>query len=72
VRSAGGLLQRNKLSKMHKDFAREPGGEPYNRHFGCACFHPLFVFNQLGDVERCALPPGNVHGLTVGVRSCSR
>src|SRR6202040_652129 len=25
------------------------------------CYHPLFVFNQLGDVERCALRPGNVH-----------
>ena len=23
--------------------------------------HPLFVFNQFGDVERCALRPGNVH-----------
>lgn len=22
-------------------------------------YHPLFVFNQLGDVERCALRPGN-------------
>ena len=33
----------------------------YNGHFGCTCFHPLFVFNQFGDVERCALRPGNVH-----------
>jgi len=33
----------------------------YNGHFGCTCYHPLFVFNQLGDVERCALRPGNVH-----------
>src|SRR4029077_6873190 len=32
-----------------------------NGHFGCMCYHPLFVFNQLGDVERCALRPGNVH-----------
>jgi Transposase DDE domain group 1 len=24
------------------------------------CFHPLFVFNQFGDLERCALRPGNV------------
>ncbi len=23
--------------------------------------HPLFVFNQFGDVERCVLRPGNVH-----------
>jgi hypothetical protein len=34
----------------------------YNGHFGCTCYHPLFVFNQLGDLERCALRPGNVHG----------
>jgi hypothetical protein len=33
----------------------------YNGHFGCTCYHPLFVFNQLGDVERCVLRPGNVH-----------
>jgi hypothetical protein len=33
----------------------------YNGHFGCTCYHPLFVFNQFGDVERCALRPGNVH-----------
>ncbi len=28
-----------------------------NVHFGCTCYHPLFVFNQFGDVERCALRP---------------
>jgi hypothetical protein len=33
----------------------------YNGHFGCTCYRPLFVFNQLGDVERCGLRPGNVH-----------
>ncbi len=26
-----------------------------------ACYHPLFLFNQFGDLERCALRPGNVH-----------
>jgi hypothetical protein len=36
-------------------------GSAYNGHFGCTCYHPVFVFNQLGDVERCALRPGNVH-----------
>jgi hypothetical protein len=25
------------------------------------CYHPLFVFNQFGDLERCVLRPGNVH-----------
>ena len=28
---------------------------------GGRCYHPLFVFNQFGDLERCALRPGNVH-----------
>jgi DDE family transposase len=36
-------------------------GSAYNGHFGCTCYHPLFVFNQLGDLERCALRPGKVH-----------
>jgi len=39
----------------------EQEGSAYNGHFACTCYHPLFVFNQLGDVERCALRPGNVH-----------
>ena len=33
----------------------------YNGHFGCTCYHPLFIFNQFGDLERCVLRPGNVH-----------
>ncbi len=33
----------------------------WNGHFGYTCYHPLFVFNQFGDLERCALRPGNVH-----------
>ena len=36
-------------------------GSAYNGHFGCTCYHPSFVFNQLGDLERCALRSGNVH-----------
>jgi Transposase DDE domain group 1 len=36
-------------------------GSAYNGHFGCTCYHPLFVFNQFGDLERCALRSGNVH-----------
>ena len=33
----------------------------WNGHYACTCYHPLFVFNQLGDLERCALRSGNVH-----------
>ena len=36
-------------------------GAAYNGHFGCTCYHSLFVFNQFGDLERCALRPGSVH-----------
>jgi hypothetical protein len=36
-------------------------GSAYNGHFGCTCYHPLFVFNQFGDLERCSLRPGNAH-----------
>jgi hypothetical protein len=34
-------------------------GTAYNGHFECNCYHPLFLFNQLGDVERCMLRRGN-------------
>ncbi len=39
----------------------EQEGTAYNGHFGCTCYHPLFVFNQFGDLERCSLRSGNVH-----------
>jgi hypothetical protein len=39
----------------------EQEGSAWDGHFGCTCYHPLFVFNQYGDPERCRLRPGNVH-----------
>jgi hypothetical protein len=36
-------------------------GTAYNGHFGCTCYHPLFCFNQFGDLERALLREGNVH-----------
>jgi len=33
----------------------------WNGHYDCTCYHPLFLLNQFGDLERCALRPGNVH-----------
>ena len=33
----------------------------WNGHYECTCYHPLFVFNQFGDLERCSLRAGNVH-----------
>jgi hypothetical protein len=34
-------------------------GTAYNGHFGCTCYHPLFLFNQFGDLERAMLRRGN-------------
>lgn len=39
----------------------EQEGSIYNRHFGCTCYHPLFCFNQFGDVEGALLREGNAH-----------
>ena len=51
----------------------EQEGSAYNGHFGCTCYHPLFVFNQLGDVERCALRSGGTcTAPTVGTCCWSR
>jgi len=36
-------------------------GSAYNGHFGYTCYHPLFVFNQFGDIERSLLRHGNVY-----------
>ena len=40
----------------------EQEGTAYNGHFGSTCYHPLFLSNQFGDLERCSLRSGNVHG----------
>ena len=39
----------------------EQEGSAYNGYFGCNCYHPLFCFNQFGDLERALLREGNVH-----------
>jgi hypothetical protein len=36
-------------------------GSAYNGHFGYTCYHPLFCFNHLGDIEGALLRNGNVH-----------
>jgi len=36
-------------------------GTAYNGHFECRCYHPLFCFNQFGDLERALLREGQVH-----------
>ena len=39
----------------------EQEGTAWNGHFDCTCYHLLFLFNQFGMLERCALRDGNVH-----------
>jgi len=41
-------------------FGRQEGSA-YNGHFGYTCYHPLFLFNQFGDMERTLLRNGNVY-----------
>lgn len=38
----------------------EQEGSAYNGYFECTCYHPLFCFNQDGDLERALLRHGNV------------
>jgi hypothetical protein len=47
-------------SSVSETYGRQEGTE-YNGHFGCNCYHPLFCFNQFGDVESALLREGNVH-----------
>jgi hypothetical protein len=61
------VRQRRPISKLILDMDSsvsetygQQEGTAYNGHFGCECYHPLFIFNQNGDVERALLRHGNV------------
>jgi len=43
-------------SSVSKTYGR-PAGTVYNEHFECNYYHPLFLFNQFGELERCMLLP---------------
>src|SRR5512142_2488445 len=47
-------------SSVSETYGRQQGSA-YNGHFGCTCYHPLFLFNQFGDLERVMLRRGNHH-----------
>ncbi len=47
-------------SSVSKTYGRQEGSA-YNGYFRCECYHPLFCFNQFGDLERAFLRNGNVH-----------
>ena len=46
-------------SSVSETYGRQEG-TAYNGHFECECYHPLFCFNQFGDLERALLRNGNV------------
>ena len=52
---------RSRAEGDHSPTHGDQEGTAYNGHFGCTCYHPLFLFNQFGDLERSSLRPGNVH-----------
>src|SRR5947207_596986 len=45
-------------SSVSETYGRQQGSA-YNGHFECSCYHPLFLFNQFGDLERVMLRRGN-------------
>ena len=47
-------------------------GSAWNGHFRCTCYHPLFVFNQFGDLERCCSVPATCTAPTSGAPSWCR
>jgi hypothetical protein len=47
-------------SSVSETYGQQQGSAD-NGHFGCTCYHPLFVFSQFGDLERVVLRRGNHH-----------
>jgi hypothetical protein len=45
-------------SSVSATYGHQPGTASKG-HFGCTCYHPLFLFNQSGNLERVILRPGN-------------
>jgi len=45
-------------SSVNETYGKQEG-TAYNGHFECLCYHPLFLFNQFGDLERVLLRRGN-------------
>ena len=45
-------------SSVSETYGRQQG-TAYNGHFECTCYHPLFLFNQFGDLEWAMLRRGN-------------
>ena len=61
-------------SSVSETYGRQEG-TAYNGHLGCTCYHPLFCFNQFGDLEGAMLRGGErpqCEGLEDGTRAYHR
>jgi hypothetical protein len=45
-------------SSVSETYGRQQGSA-YNGYFACLCYHPMFLFNQFGDLERVMRRRGN-------------
>jgi Transposase DDE domain group 1 len=61
ARAAAARRHHPRHGQLREPTHGEQEGSAYNGHFGSTWYHPLFVFNQFGDLERRRLRPGNVH-----------
>ena len=57
-------------SSVSETYGRQEGSA-YNGHFTCNCYHPLFCFNHLGDLEQVLLQNRNVASADVMVTDAS-
>ena len=58
-------------SSVSETYGRQQG-TAYNGYFECLCYHPLFLFNQFGDLERAMLRRGNNASAKFWRRVCCR
>ena len=63
-RRLAGLLRQSVFGRLTG--CEDVEGSAYNGHFGCTCYHPLFVFDQLGDVVGAICDPVTSIALMAG------
>jgi len=58
-------------SSVSETYDRQQG-TAYNGHFACLCYHPLFLFNEFGDLESATLRRGNHASAKFWEKCCCR